>query len=127
MQAIPTTNRILQVYINYGVISFLFMFTILQVTDEFFMWFFPLVFNGLLYNKFRHTKRKNDIRVIALFSWLLTFFIFYMQYKYYHFINWGCLRFSSNPTINCNYVFTMLLFSVLSWEIGFFMKRQQKR
>jgi hypothetical protein len=127
MQTIPTTNRILQVYLNYGVISFLFMFTILQMTDEFFMWIFPLVFNGLLYNKFKHTEIKNNIRLIALFSWLLTFFIFYIQYKYYHFIDWGCMRFIPKVTVNSSYVYTMLLFSMLSWEIGFLMKRHQKR
>ena len=122
----PSLKTRLRFYIHYGVIGWIATIVILTFFHGELTPLCALVFNALLWRKFRAVRKANVIGSIAA---MLTFLLFMIQYQYLEKIEWGCLRFTSSQTANLNYASTMVVFSLMIWELGFIIieRRNCKR
>lgn len=111
-------NIRLRTYINYGIIGFIAVFVLLQLIDEALVVILSLLFNIILSKKFGHTRK---IILIGIIAWMITTVLFVLQYQYRMRVDWSCIKMISDWEANLSYTSTMILFSMMIWEMEFVM------
>jgi hypothetical protein len=110
-------NR-LRIYFNYGAVGFLLTLLILYALDEIIMFIIPMIFNLALWKKLKKTQSSKTGLIIGILSGLITTLIFVVQMNYKNASDFACIKLIPNSEKNTNYAYTMILFSVVIWELG---------
>lgn len=113
-------NNRLRIYLYVGLAGLLAISVFLQLTNETFMIFLPLLFNLILVKKFVYSRR---ILFTGMVSVFFTTLVFLIQYEQRKIVDWSCIPSTSDWSAHLSYSSTMILFSVIIWEISFLTKK----
>ena len=105
-------------YFNLGSICFIAGIVLLDIGEELLI-IILLLFNILMITRNRRDYGWKSIYLISLISFIFTLSLFIIQYQYRRYIDFSCLKFIPDYEANISYLTTMLLFSIMSWELGF--------
>ena len=115
MQTAELNNRF-RIYFNYGIIGFTLTLIFGILTQGLVIPICGFIFNWLLCRKFGSSNRTIVLSIIVC---IITSGLFCIQYEYRRIVDWSCLIRISEISANLNFSFTLILFSILIWEIGF--------
>ena len=124
MQEIIGLNNRFRIYINYGVIGFILTLIFGILTQGLVIPISGFIFNRVLCSKFGSNKRAI---IISMIAWTITSILFCIQYEYRRIIDWSCLMRMSEITVNLSFSFTLILFSILIWEIGLSFRSKKNK
>jgi len=112
-------NLRIKYYLNTGFVCFCIGFVLTHGIGEELTIPVLLVFNYLILTRFRRDYRGPDIYLIALISTVFTVSVFIVQYEYRKFVDWGCIKLIPDFEANNSYLTTMVIFTIILWELGF--------
>jgi len=115
----------LRVYLNYGLIGFIISLVLL-LFGEGVMFGLPFLFNLTLFKKLFSYSSKLKYLGIGIISTLITTLFFLIQQDYRRVSHRSCIDLIQDWDANFSYASTMVLFSIIFWEIGFFIINKKK-